>query len=64
MVIHPAAWPENLDVEGKSIGIIGQGTSGLQILQELAEEEADITVFVRNPPTAIPGTTEHLKEGR
>ena len=53
-VIHPAAWPEDLDVKGKKIGIIGQGASGLQIFQELAKEDTDITIFVRNPPTAMP----------
>lgn len=53
-VIHPSAWPEDLDFKGKKIGIIGQGASGLQILQELAREDCHLTVFVRNPCTAIP----------
>ncbi|KAL3487038.1 hypothetical protein BJX62DRAFT_228357 [Aspergillus germanicus] len=54
-VIHPAAWPAGIDVRNKKVGIIGQGASGLQILQELAkEDESQVTVFVRNPPTALP----------
>ncbi|KNG48019.1 steroid monooxygenase [Stemphylium lycopersici] len=52
-VIHPAAWPSRLDLKGKKVGLIGQGASGLQILQELAKEDCELSVFVRNPPTAI-----------
>lgn len=53
-VLHPCRWPDSLDLKGKKIGIVGQGASGLQILQELAKEEAGVTVFIRNPPTALP----------
>ncbi|VUC26613.1 unnamed protein product [Clonostachys rosea] len=55
-VVHPCRWPSKLELRGKKVGIVGQGASGLQILQELAKEDvgADLTVFVRNPPTALP----------
>ncbi|KAM0368098.1 hypothetical protein ACHAPY_011617 [Fusarium culmorum] len=53
-VIHPAAWPKDVDLRGKRIGIIGQGASGLQILQELAKEDYEVTVFVRTPPNCFP----------
>ncbi|KAF2218993.1 hypothetical protein BDZ85DRAFT_285809 [Elsinoe ampelina] len=55
-IIHPCRWPNDLQLRGKKVGIVGQGASGLQILQELATEKvgADLTVFVRNPPTALP----------
>ncbi|CAH0035764.1 unnamed protein product [Clonostachys rhizophaga] len=55
-ILHPCRWPSDLDLCGKKVGIVGQGASGLQILQELAKEDvgADLTVFVRNPPTALP----------
>ncbi|KAH7141809.1 hypothetical protein EDB81DRAFT_884867 [Dactylonectria macrodidyma] len=53
-VIHPAAWPEDVDLKGKKIGIIGQGASGLQILQDLAKEDCHLTVFIRTPATALP----------
>lgn len=55
-VVHPCCWPAGLDLRGKKVGIVGQGASGLQLLQELAKEDvgAHITVFLRNPPTALP----------
>ncbi|KAM5349243.1 hypothetical protein ACJ41O_005750 [Fusarium nematophilum] len=61
-VIHPAAWPKDFDVKGKKVGIVGQGASGLQILQELAKEDCDLTVFVRNPPTALPMAQRKLSD--
>ncbi|GKT52027.1 baeyer-Villiger monooxygenase [Colletotrichum spaethianum] len=53
-VIHPSAWPSDLQLTGKKIGVIGQGASGLQIVQELAKVDCQLTVFVRNPCIAIP----------
>ncbi|KAK1658070.1 hypothetical protein BDP55DRAFT_565913 [Colletotrichum godetiae] len=53
-IIHPSAWPERLQLKGKNIGIIGQGASGLQLVQELAKEDCQLTVFVRNPCLTIP----------
>ncbi|KAL4403629.1 cyclopentanone 1,2-monooxygenase [Colletotrichum abscissum] len=54
LIIHPSAWPDNLSLTGKKIGIVGQGASGLQIVQELAPLDCELTVFVRNPCIAVP----------
>lgn len=61
-LIHPARWPEGFAVEGKRIGIIGQGASGLQIVQELAKKDCALTVFVRTPVTALPMRQRSLSE--
>ncbi|OAA34051.1 Flavin monooxygenase-like protein [Cordyceps fumosorosea ARSEF 2679] len=53
-VIHPKAWPDHIDLTGKKVGIIGQGASGVQIVQELAKTECELTVFVRTPPHCLP----------
>ncbi|KAJ3472536.1 hypothetical protein NLG97_g10910 [Lecanicillium saksenae] len=42
-IIHPKFWPENADMTGKRVGIIGQGSSGLQIVQELAKTDCELT---------------------
>lgn len=60
--IHPANWPNGFDVKGKKVGIIGQGASGLQILQDLAKEECQLTVFVRNPSVAVPMRQREFSE--
>lgn len=53
-MIHPASWPEDFDARGKKIGVIGQGASGLQIVQELAKEDCELSVFIRTPSTGFP----------
>ena len=52
---HTARWPEEgIDLEGKRVGIVGTGASGVQVVQEAAPEAAHLTVFQRTPVTALP----------
>ncbi|KAJ5179930.1 hypothetical protein N7492_003140 [Penicillium capsulatum] len=53
-LVHSADYPASLDVRGKRVGVIGNGASGLQIVQSLAKEDCELTVFIRNPCFAIP----------
>lgn len=54
-LIHSAAYPEaGLDMKGKKIGVLGSGATGVQIVQELAKEDCDLTAFIRTPNVAIP----------
>ena len=40
-LVHSADYPESLVVKGKRVGLIGNGASGLQIVQNLAKEDCD-----------------------
>lgn len=52
---HTAQWPtEGLAWEGKRVGTIGVGASGVQIVQEAAKVASQLTVFQRTPVTALP----------
>ncbi|EUC27012.1 hypothetical protein COCCADRAFT_10258 [Bipolaris zeicola 26-R-13] len=62
-LIHPASWPEHFDPQGKKIGVIGQGASGLQIVQELAKESCELSVFIRNPSTGFPMNQKTISIG-
>ncbi|KAJ5826406.1 hypothetical protein N7474_003544 [Penicillium riverlandense] len=53
-LIHSADYPDTLDVKGKRVGVVGNGASGLQIVQELAKQDCQLTVFIRTPCFAIP----------
>ncbi len=51
---HTARWPQDgLSFEGKRVGVIGTGASGVQIVQEAAKDAAHLTVFQRTPVTAL-----------
>ncbi len=52
---HTAQWPEaGVSFEGKRVGVIGTGASGVQVVQEAAKEAAEVVVFQRSPVTALP----------
>lgn len=48
---HTGAWPERgVDVAGKRVGVIGTGSSGIQIIPEIAREAKTLHVFQRTAP--------------
>ena len=48
--VHSASWDHGYDYSGKKMAIIGNGSSGIQILPALAElDGTDITAFQRGP---------------
>ena len=48
-------WPqEGVDFKGKRVGVIGTGASGVQVIQEVYRDVAELTVFQRTPNLALP----------
>ncbi|MFL6089626.1 MAG: flavin-containing monooxygenase [Aeromicrobium sp.] len=48
-VIHTTDWPDQTDLDGKRIGIIGTGATAVQLIPELAKVASDLTVYQRTP---------------
>lgn len=49
---HTANWPEGgVDVKGKRVGVIGNGATGVQLIQEIAPIVGHLSVFQRTPST-------------
>lgn len=53
-VAHTADWPEDLDLAGKRIGVIGNGSTGIQFLTEAAKTAGHLISFQRTPQYTIP----------
>jgi cyclohexanone monooxygenase len=53
-VLHTGAWPEGKDMTGKRVGVIGTGSTGEQVVTELAPKVEHLTVFVRTPQYSVP----------
>jgi cation diffusion facilitator CzcD-associated flavoprotein CzcO len=52
--MHSAQWDHTVDLEGKRIGVIGNGSSGAQLIPELINKaDTDVTVFQRTPQWLI-----------
>ena len=49
------AWPHaKVDFSGRRVGIIGTGSTGIQVIPVVAQEAAHLTVFQRTPNYSIP----------
>jgi monooxygenase len=48
-VVHPQHWPEDLDVTGKRVVVIGSGATAVTIVPALAGAAAHVTMLQRSP---------------
>ncbi len=53
-IIHTAAWDDSYSLEGRRVGIIGTGSTGVQVIPELAKEVSELTVYQRTPIWVVP----------
>ncbi|MFO1071985.1 MAG: NAD(P)/FAD-dependent oxidoreductase [Geminicoccaceae bacterium] len=54
-LFHTARWPkEPIDLAGKRVGVIGNGATGIQVIQTIAPEVGHLSVFVRTPQYILP----------
>ncbi len=52
---HTGTWPHDpVPIEGRRVGVIGTGASGVQVIQEVAKTAGELTVFQRNPNWCAP----------
>jgi 4-hydroxyacetophenone monooxygenase len=57
--VHSAIWPQDLDLKGKRVAVVGTGASAYQIVPSIVDEVAELKVFQRNPPWMLPTPTYH-----
>lgn len=53
-LFHTANWPTGLDLAGKRVAIIGTGASAMQIVPNIADQVASLTIFQRGAQWARP----------
>jgi monooxygenase len=49
VLIHPQAWPEDLDVTGQRVIVIGSGATAATLIPAIAPEAAHVTMLQRSP---------------
>ncbi|MEX2480986.1 MAG: NAD(P)/FAD-dependent oxidoreductase [Gammaproteobacteria bacterium] len=55
VIAHTARYPrEGLDLAGKRVGVVGTGATGIQVIQTIAAEVAELKVFQRTAQYAVP----------
>lgn len=54
-LVHTSAWPaEGMDLSSKRVGVIGVGSSSVQLIPQIAKESTSVTVFQRTPNYVVP----------
>lgn len=61
--MHTSRWEHEHDLSGKRVAVIGTGASAVQIVPEIAEHVAQLTVFQRTPIWVSPRMDGPLKLG-
>jgi cation diffusion facilitator CzcD-associated flavoprotein CzcO len=57
-------WPkESVDLAGKRVGVIGTGSTGVQLIPVVAREAAQLYVFQRSPAYTLPWQVRRFQPG-
>lgn len=46
---HTAKWPKGYDVTGKRVGVIGCGSTGVQVITEIGSKAGELICYQRHP---------------
>lgn len=52
--LHTYDWPDELDLTGKRVAVIGTGSTGVQVIASIASEVGEMTVFQLQPNWCAP----------
>lgn len=61
-VFHSSFYPENLDITGKKVALVGTGATAVQITQEVAKAAERLTIFMRRPSLCLPARQRPISE--
>lgn len=62
-LLRAQIWPhEKIDFSGKRVGVIGTGSTGIQIVQTVGREAGELFVFQRTPSWTLPMRNHKLDE--
>ncbi len=62
-ILHTGEWPhEPVDFTGKRVGVIGTGSSGIQIIPKMAQSAEQVVVFQRTANFSVPARNAPLSD--
>lgn len=61
--LHTARWDHSVKLEGKTVGIIGNGSTGIQVMTAIAADVGQLVSFQRHPQYSVPSGQGPLPAG-
>ena len=59
LVIHPQQWPQDLDLAGKRVVVIGSGSTAATLIPAIAQEAEHVTMLQRSPAYFLAPPLQH-----
>ena len=59
-IVHPQTWPEDIDLKGKKVIVIGSGATAATLVPAIAGDCEHVTLLQRSPTYFIPGRNENV----
>lgn len=53
-IVHPQAWPDDLDYAGKRVVVIGSGSTAVTLVPAMADHVEHVTMLQRTPSYLVP----------
>ncbi|WP_395307398.1 NAD(P)/FAD-dependent oxidoreductase [Mycobacterium sp. AMU20-3851] len=61
--LYTSRWPDGVDLTGRRVGVIGTGSTGVQLIPVVAREAGHLTVFQRSAAFTLPWTVREFAPG-
>ena len=52
-IVHPQAWPEDLDYAGRRVAVIGSGATAMTLVPAMASDAGHVTMIQRSPTYVV-----------
>lgn len=53
-VVHTSDWPDDVELKGKRVAVVGNGASAMQVVPAIADDVAELNIFARSKQWAAP----------
>ena len=60
-MVHTSRWPQDATWKDKRVGIIGTGSTGVQVITAIAPDVKQLTVFQRSPQYSVPSGNGYME---
>ena len=61
-ITHTSRWPDDATWKDKRVGIIGTGSTGVQVITAIAPDVKHLTVFQRSPQYSVPSGNDFMSQ--
>lgn len=62
-ICHTGSWRDDVNLEDKNVGVIGNGSTGVQVITEIAGKVKNLVSFQRTPQYSVPSGDGPIPNG-